>query len=435
MADRPSRGRQPSGYDGRLQAVADGVAVGWACDLANPERRVEVTIEAEGEVMAEAVADIARDELVQEGIGDGAHGFEIALPEALQSQAYVRVVALVGPERLRLPRSDSFWQTARSGSVWSSVRFVYGRQGDPETDAEMPVDVPPPPSSPPPRVLVGRDGWLFDAAELDSGGHPSALALSRLVDELGSIAAACAEIGVPYILACVPDKLDAVAEGSPLTSEPQRLWLTELRACLRDLDGLEILDLLPVLDDAKRHGHCFHRSDSDWNDRGAFFAARALIKEAGKRVPALKPPPLADLHLRPCPGYRGVLADAPMTRLEGHPSIGWDSGAVCEDGIVIDPARLRAERMPVERHLAGADVHVRLLAREDAGLSPRLSVVGDGVCLPLLPWLAETAARTTFFWTATPPMEPVELELPDAVLHLLRYRDLARLAAGQPDGL
>jgi hypothetical protein len=155
------------------------------------------------------------------------------------------------------------------------------------------------------------------------------------------------------------------------------------------------------------------------------------MKEAAKRAPALKPPPLGALHVTRQPGYRGQLADAPIERLEGAGLVVGEFDFLGEDGVGIDPASLRAQRMPIERHLAGAEVHVRLLASEDAGLSPRLSVVGDGACLPLLPWLAETVARTTFFWTPTPPMEPVELELPDVVLHLIRYRDLGRLAAGQ----
>jgi hypothetical protein len=407
------------------------VAIGWAWDTSDPEGRVTVALEAEGEVVAEAVADIARDELVSAGIGDGAHGFEIALPDHLRSRAYVRVVLLVGPDLVRVPRSDSFWQEASPGNVWSSVTFVCGREGEPETEAEIPVEVPPPPEPPPLRAVVGHDGWLFDAAELESLANPSAGELDRLAGTVQALATSCAEVGVTYVPACVPNKLQAVPEGSPVRTVDERPWLTGLRARLRDTDGVEVLDLLPVLADARRHGPCFHRSDPDWNDLGAFFAARALIKEAAKRVSLLKPPSLAALYLTRQPGYRGQLADAPRVATDGdRPE---RSDFVAEERLEIDAAYLRAQRMPIERHLAGADVHVRLLAIDTTELSPRLSVVGDGTCLALLPWLAETVPRTTFFWALTPPMEPVELELPDAVLHLIRYRDLPRLAAVELD--
>ena len=64
-----------------------------------------------------------------------------------------------------------------------------------------------------------------------------------------------------------------------------------------------------------RHGRPYHRTDADWNDLGAFFVARALLKEAHKRVPALRPSALADLHLRALDGYLGTLADAPKLEL------------------------------------------------------------------------------------------------------------------------
>jgi hypothetical protein len=392
---------------------------------------VEVAIEADGQVVAKGIADIVRDALAAAEIGDGAHGFAIPLPEILHASAHVRLVALVGPEQLTLPKSPSFWQTAKPGSLWSAVRFSYGREGDPESDADTPIEVPPPPEPAPPRALVGRDGWLFDAGELDSISDPSAAELDLLADELRRIAVACAELGVVYIPAVVPRKLEAVGDHSKLVTESERPWLDRLRTRLRDVDEVEMLDLLPVLADARRHGPCFHRSDPDWNDRGAFFVVRALIKEAAKHAPALRPPQLSDLHLTSRPGYRGVLADAPKSSVDGRALGPAESDFIGEEGVEIDASQLGAQRMPVERHLTGADVHVRLLSQPDGGISPRVSIVGDGACLPLLPWLAETAKRATFFWAPAPPMEPVELELPDALLHVIRYRDLHRLPIDQ----
>jgi hypothetical protein len=420
--------RSRRSYDGRLQGIANGVAVGWAWDPHNEKRRVPVSIEVDGQVITEGIADIRRDELVAEGLGDGAHGFEIALPEMLQSYSYVRIVALAGRELELLPRSSSFWQNAKDGSLWSSVKFILGREGDPEADAEVPVEVPPPPDSPVRQALVGRDGWLFDAAEHPDDERPDDGSLQRLADLLSDTAAACAALGITYIAACVPDKLQAFADEAGLDGGSDRPWLTGLRARLRDRDGVDLLDLLPVLEDARRHGPCYQRSDPDWNDRAGFFVSRALIKEASKRSAELRPLLLSSLHLRTLEDYRGELADAPKVKLEQGRLTPTELSCAGESAVRIDPAKLHVERSPVERHLVGADVHVRLWIAPESEPAPRLSIVGDGACLALLPWLAESVARATFFWTLMPPMEPVELELPDAVLHLIRYRDLARLA-------
>jgi hypothetical protein len=408
--------------------VADGVAIGWAWNVNEPTARIEVAIEVEGAVVATGIADVLRDELVAEGIGDGAHGFQIALPELLQSRPFARAVALLGPRCVRAARSPGFWQTAADASPWAGVTFLNGRPGEPEVDRDLPVIVGDAPRGKVGPALAGADGWRFDGAELTAVEADPA-ALDRATARLCAIHAACERIGVVYVVACVPDKLQALADLALPPRGDERPWLTGVRARLRDCDGMELLDLLPVLDDARRHGSCFQRTDADWNSRGAFFAARALIHEVAKRVPGLAPPRLDQLHLTLVADYRGALADAELLAADAgqlHPE---EPRPTTETAVVVDRSRLVAERVPVDRHLAGAGVHVRLLAREDRCHPTRLTLVGDEVCLPLLPWIAEGAARTSFFWSLIPPMEPIELELPAAVVHVLRYRDLATLGA------
>lgn len=258
---------------------------------------------------------------------------------------------------------------------------------------------------------------------------PSDAGLGVLVARLGATAEACAELGIGYVAACVPSKLQVVTEGSPVSVPGARPWLEELIERIRDIDELEILDLLPVLRHARRHGPGYQRSDCDWNDRGAFFVARALLKEAATRAPDLGRLPMTDLFVSSVPDYRGQLADATKLQLEGDRLVPATVDVPGEEGVAIDHARLRAERMPVERHLVGGEaVHVRLFTRAGASPGPSLSIVGDEACLPVFRWLAEGAGRTTFFWSPTPPMEPIELELPDFVFHLIRYGELPRLA-------
>ena len=104
----------------------------------------------------------------------------------------------------------------------------------------------------------------------------------------------------------------------------------------------------------------------------------------------------------------------------------------------MDLSQLRALRMPVEPHLAGpADTHVRLYGGPHDG-DTRLAIVGGEECLSLLPWVAERAKRTVFFWAERPPLEEIELEMPHAVVHLLHEHQLARMVdpafpAGQAD--
>src|ERR1700691_6239348 len=300
----PPAERTPT-YEGCLQGVGNGNVLGWCWDPAAPEERVQVTIAVDGETVAEGTAAIPRPDLAE--FGDGAHGFLVSLPESLQAPGRRRVLALAGPGKVPLKASPSFWHEAKSGNGWSDVVF---EPGDPPPSQTPQTDVPEPPTSADLRAVIS-DGWLFEIREFDPHPNPPPADLDAGVRILSATAEACAALGFRYVPVIVPAKRRVLSA----TPARDRRWVVELRARLHDVDEVDLLDLLPILRHVARHGATYHRTDSDWNDRGAFFVARALLKEAHKSVPALRPGALADLHLRPVLGYRGTLADAPKFEL------------------------------------------------------------------------------------------------------------------------
>lgn len=401
-------------YEGILQGVGNGVALGWAADRTCPNARVEVALVVDGEIVAEGVADVPRPDLADMALGDGAHGFLIELPERLQTPARRRIVALAGPEQTPLTPAPSFWHKPTAEGAWSDVIF------EPGGGLSARVPDPPPPAQG--RRAICEGAWLF--LEGEGRGIASEEWIADAVAALVDNAQVCGELGIAYIPALIPDKREVVT-GS---RKGGRRGLATLRAGLRAVDEVELLDLLGVLRDCKRGGSPYHRTDADWNDRGAFFVVRALLKEAHKRVPALSPPPVADLHVRAVPGYRGTLADAPKLALEGEQLVRCEPEVASEPGIALDPSRLRSLRMPVEQELAQAgDTHLRVYSTPERDEQARVAVVGDDAALSLIPWLAERTSRTTFFWSSELPLAQLELELPRVVLHLLRESDLARL--------
>ncbi|MBS3651563.1 hypothetical protein KEU06_23375 [Pseudaminobacter sp. 19-2017] len=96
--------------NGRVDAIDQGRVFGWAFDPAEPQRRVAIRVILDGKTVAEAAADRDRPDLRRNGIGDGKHAFEIALPEPAASRASdLVVVAVNGPDdeqALRVPRPD-----------------------------------------------------------------------------------------------------------------------------------------------------------------------------------------------------------------------------------------------------------------------------------------------------------------------------------------
>jgi hypothetical protein len=412
-------------YEGHLQGVGNGNVLGWCWEPAAPEEHVRIAIAVDGKTIAEGMADISRPDLAE--IGEGARGFLIALPDSLQAPGRHRVLALAGPEKVPIATAPSFWYEAKSGNGWSDVVF---EPGDPLPSETPSAEVPEPPISADPRAVIS-DGWLFDAREFDLHPKPTPVDLDASVSTLIATAEACAAVGLRYVPVIIPAKRHVLGAAAGL----DRWWLVELRARLRDVDEVELFDLLSILRHAARHGATYHRTDSNWNDRGAFFVARGLLKEAHKWVPALHPPALADLHLRPVPGYRGTLADASKWELVDDELVSCELDVEAEDGVVVDASRLHALRMPVESHLAEAgSTHLRVYANPDVEVDARLAIVGDSASLSLVPWLAECASRTTFFWSDALPLHELELELPPVVFHLIREMDLPSRSQADCDG-
>lgn len=96
--------------NGRVDAIDTGRIFGWAFDPMAPDKRLAIRVLLDGKVIAEAVADRERPDLRRNGIGDGRHAFEIALPEPAHARTSELVVVALnahGAEQaLRVPRPD-----------------------------------------------------------------------------------------------------------------------------------------------------------------------------------------------------------------------------------------------------------------------------------------------------------------------------------------
>jgi hypothetical protein len=133
--------------DGRLEGVIDGVAVGWAHDPTAPHRRLQVGVLVDGELVAKTAADIPRESLVREGIGDGRHGFCVELPAHLQDGARHTAGAVVLASGEPLRASSPFAMVASAAAPeWAGTRFQPAAQSTsptslrqrPSTQAQFP---------------------------------------------------------------------------------------------------------------------------------------------------------------------------------------------------------------------------------------------------------------------------------------------------------
>jgi len=89
VAARPEAPR----ITGFIDAITEDRIFGWAWDPQNVETRLTIRVDVDGKPVAKALADQPREDLASNGVGDGAHAFEIVLAPGTTPEK-IRVLAI-----------------------------------------------------------------------------------------------------------------------------------------------------------------------------------------------------------------------------------------------------------------------------------------------------------------------------------------------------
>ncbi len=276
--------------------------------------------------------------------------------------------------------------------------------------------------SPSPLVVVGKDTWLFYAGEraVEQFRHTSPLApaeLARWREALEVRRDELAARGIHYLFVVAPNKETIYSEFMPrgLTVGPGPSRLDQLVEYLRANSMVEVLDLRPALQRARSTERVYHRTDTHWNDRGAYAAYIELADRLRRWYPDLKPVPRGALieAAAKTPGgdLAGMLslrADLPEDRLTL--SLARASAAPAEPGVPVAP-RTPPHAVPVAK------------ARNDARL-PRAMVLRDSYFEALIPFVSEHFDRTLYLFTHELDPEIVDRERPGVVMEEMLERYL-----------
>ena len=115
-------GKKP--VEGFVDRVLAGEVLGWAFDPNKPTRRVHIVARFNGEIVAEALADLPRKDLAQGGKGDGRHGFNLRIPgQYLDGEARaLRIEAAVGRSMVLLQGGAITLASRRPGLAAPAVK-------------------------------------------------------------------------------------------------------------------------------------------------------------------------------------------------------------------------------------------------------------------------------------------------------------------------
>jgi hypothetical protein len=371
---------RPRGY---IDGVIGGDLVGWVVDEDEPGARVSVLAWIDGRPLAGVRATDFREDLVRAGVGDGYHGFRFELHDPLDPGDHAVAVQASGSDDL-VPLADDWVVHGPDDTPRRDVSLREGRTGE-----AVAGRTPPPAARTEARALVGSGGWLYAVADRGFGrlrgtDRPTHADLDARVAQIEQFHSLAGDVGAVPLAAIVPDKLFVYPDHRPdgLELDPDGRVAAHVTRRLRDSGTVELLDLLPVLRDARRHGRLFPRTGDQLTWVGAFHAARALAKALTGRVPGIAPIDVDALDLGELQPVTGALDDRPL-------AIWADGEAVGITGMTPGPAPDSEPALGARWQRQAAEVAPGRWQRRGARHLPSALVVHNGCGSRIAQVLAE----------------------------------------------
>jgi len=194
---------------------------------------------------------------------------------------------------LQLPRENLALDKVSDGFLWRTdlikyihrFRFLIG-------DRVFPI------------AVVGRDGWLFYAAEMSIQDYQNTAPLNkrklqRFARLLTALDEQTAKNGGVLVVIVPPNKStiypDYMPAQIPVIGSSSRL--DQFLEYIHENSAVQVLDVRPAMRTASRSYQVYGKADTHWNCLGAHSAYTELLSALSKSYPMLMPHPLSDFDL------------------------------------------------------------------------------------------------------------------------------------------
>ena len=259
-------------------------------------------------------------------------------------------------------------------------------------------------------VIRGRDGWLFYAGDGAMKDYAEAPPLSNEQLEmwrktLQDTSDWLHEQGIAYLFVISPDKHLVYPEYMPPSIRRASISrIEQLVGHLRAHSTVRVLDLRPALMLAKTHERVYHRTDTHWNDRGAFVGYQEIVASLAGDIPGLSGASRADYEPREVPSQGLDLAG--MLGL---------TDAIVEDDLVLVPRSPPRARIVEPAEPNPRLMHPRIVT-EGRTDGPRAVIFMDSFGAGMVRFLAEHFSRAVYLWQNNMDPEVVRTERPRVVI-------------------
>ena len=261
------------------------------------------------------------------------------------------------------------------------------------------------------EVVFGENDWLFYTGEKsieDSLGitHYDEETLQRLTGSLELKRNWLSAQGIKYLFVVVPNKETVYGEWFPpyLKKVRNRTGLDEFVDYLKTHTNVDVVDLRQALLLEKKR-RVFYKTDTHWNEYGAFLAYREIMKSVSRWFPVASAETLTDFDME-----RKTEAGGGLAVLVG----GYEF--LKEEKIYLVPRKGRKAHMA---EVNSDDREPFAMSQDDKRL-PRALVFRDSFFNDIIPFISEQFQYARYYWQRwddeTPIREIIEETRPDIVI-------------------
>lgn len=287
-----------------------------------------------------------------------------------------------------------------------------------------------------PMVLIGKNGWLFLSRETDQRDEKEYFRAIRPFTNselkhwnhiLEQRRLWLERQGIKYLFVIVPNKSTIYPEFMPdnIRQVHNRSRLDQLLDYTRVYSKVRILDLRSALKKAKDRYPVFYKTDSHWNDFGAYVAYTEIMKYLNIYHKDETPMPLSRFEIRIKNWAGGDLAGA----------LSLEKEVLREDILEMVPKIPFQARIVFREDIS--PYITRSVSVSPTGKLPLAMMVHDSFIRELRPFLAEHFSRMVFIWDWGLKIYPrlIRAEKPWIVIEEMNERYLLDKVLSNPEAI
>lgn len=272
------------------------------------------------------------------------------------------------------------------------------------------------------KVVVGKDNWLYlGGSEFDSYTGKNALTeeeLFQIQAELTSRSEYLQARGTKLYVCIVPAKSSIYSEYLPKNTYriSKNSWGESVNAYLQKHSKLPVIDIYSPLKNNKKQGLLYSKLDNHWTQKGAFFAAQAIVEVIKSDFPNLSPLNYADYRIS-----NSIVHTGNVSKMISYAISCPDSAFTFTPKAGLHSKEVKKSNYPVVKGFPYPNEYERAFEIPDSQ-KPSILLISDSFGGKIFPFFNESFSRSVKIfdsWQYKLNEEIVKNEKPDIMLLMI----------------